>query len=156
MSHPSLPPARPHLKSLVVLSAMAGSTIVTYVALLLAGDLNPDSGVARSMFVIIIVLIVAAVAVDRRLNTTQIKDHIDRRVVEAACRMDHRLNMIGNAMVEHGIQLDAITGEIPRVRPLIVACNHGPNPVGRASVSGGLDPTVLEMGDRIARRLQGD
>jgi hypothetical protein len=135
-------------------TAFSAAVTIVYVTILAAAG-NGDVGwmLPRLMQLAVYLSAMTAVACAERFNhevTRNRNDHHDRRT-------DQRMQSIGNAMIEHGIHLDAITGEIPRVRPLIVACTHNAtHPVGRASVSGGLDPTVLEMGDRIARRLQGD
>jgi hypothetical protein len=47
------------------------------------------------------------------------------RIELAEGRTSRRLDVISNGMIEHGIVLEAITGEIPRIRPLVIACAHG-------------------------------
>ena len=136
--------------TIVSATVSAGFTLV-YITIL-GNAVDVGWTLPRLMQLAVYLSAMTAVACAERFNhevTRNRNEHHDRRT-------ERRMQSLGNAMIEHGIQLDTITGEIPRVRPLIVACNHGPNPVGRASVNGGLDPTVLEMGDRIARRLQGD
>lgn len=58
--------------------------------------------------------------------------HIDHTVAIAADRQDRRMNSIALGMIEHGIKLEEITGEIPRVRPLVTACKHDDEPDGYA------------------------
>lgn len=107
--------------------------------------------------IVTIVLATAVVALLARGFTAQIIDriiaHIDQSVGAVAARQDRRMNQIANGMIEAGIQLGEIiehTGEIPKVRPLIVACPH-PHDSGHAASA--FDPTVLEVGERIARRI---
>ncbi len=79
---------------------------------------------------------------------------ITRTVAEVAGRMDRRMGAIGNAMVEHGIRLDDITGEIPKARPLIVACQHDPIYAGRAQVAPSrVDPEVIASVRRLESKV---
>lgn len=67
-----------------------------------------------------IALATAIIGLIARGCTAQILARVDQH----ADRNDRRLTAITNGMVEHGIVLDQITGEIPRVRPLVTACPH--------------------------------
>ena len=154
MSDPSIPPTPRWIVNWLVAVAFIGSLFTAAtMALAIHGDRVLPAPTSAIIEISLSTTFLTLLALGLFYRTV---GYIHASVQGAAYRMDRRMQSIGNAMVEHGIQLDNITGEIPRVRPLIVACNHGTNPVGRASVNGGLDPTVLEMGDRIARRLQGD
>lgn len=72
------------------------------------------------------------------ISTTVVYVHQQTRA-----HLDHRLNTITNALVEQGLKIEEVTGEIPRVRMATSA------KVYRT----GLDPRVLEIGHRISDKL---
>lgn len=167
MSEPPSPaaPSRWRL-ALAISGCVTGALILTYVVLLAAADLEANGGASRVMFVLIVTAITATVAVDRRCNTAQVRDHIDRRVHEVAERMDRRMSSIANGMIEHGIKLDDITEEIPRIRESVRVVRqrshvHAPTvyagapdkmtAIGSASV---VDRDVIDMASRLQRKVE--
>jgi hypothetical protein len=68
-------------------------------------------------------------------------DRLEAQLEVGETHVISRLNVLANGMIEHGIQLETITGEIPRVRPLVTACPHG-----------GLDRYEQGYADGLARR----
>lgn len=68
---------------------------------------------------------------------------MERRHQETRDHFDARLDSITNQHVEHNIRLEEITGEIPKVRPIVTACHHV-----------GLDSNVVELGRRISGQLR--
>ena len=177
MDESPLPTAAPHRYRipLVVMAAVTGCLAVADAALLIADDLSGEW--IAFLLLLVVVLVAATVAVDRRAMTAEIKAHIDTRVREAAGRMDRRLDAITNGMVEHGIKLDDITEELPRFRQLHdhvaavrehvrVVRSHvhthapgvyhsGPDKMTAIGTARPLDPDVIDMAARLQRKVDG-
>ena len=166
-SRPTAATARWKWATVATVSLTGAGTIV-YVTELL--DMGPSYGgflMPRIMQLVVYLSAIGTGVTAGVWMAAEIRAHIDERVFEVAARMDRRMNTFGNAMIEHGIALDDTTGEIARVRQAITHHTHPElglsakvqRITARAVVampdtsSHGLDPAVLEMGDRIARRL---
>jgi hypothetical protein len=73
--------------------------------------------------------------------------HMDEQISTVAARHDRRMDLIAGTMIKHGILMDSATVEIPRQSAVRAY----------ASVPGGpLDPKVVEITDRLARRITGN
>src|SRR5689334_19724715 len=100
-------------------SFSAGVTLIYATILVAIGDGTIGWLLPRLMQLAVYLSAMAAVACATRLNIEGTRALIDRRVSEAAARMDRRMDAIANGMVEHGIRLDDITAEIPRARQAV-------------------------------------
>lgn len=69
-------------------------------------------------------LALALLALMGRGLADQIAARITAHIDQTAARHDRRMNNIANGMIQHGILLEEITGEIPKTRPLIIACRR--------------------------------
>lgn len=99
--------------------------------------------------IVAIALATALVGLGAYRFTLQILHRLDRLEAQMDVAETHvisRLNVLANGMIEHGIQLEQITGEIPRIRPVVTACPHT-----------GLDRYEQGYADGLARRpMAGD
>lgn len=174
MNEPLLPTAATLRKwkwTTVATGSTAAALTLVYGTILIAGR---DAGflLPRLMQLGVYLSAIAAAACAGRYGMEGMRAHIDRRVAETADRMDRRLDTITNAMLEHGIRLTDITEELPRFRDSLhaharthvhtqgmavyQAAPDKMTAIGMARVEPkamGLDPGVIEMGERIARRL---
>lgn len=127
---------------------LAGSAFVAFVfgavysSLELAGKHLLPSPVPSILFLTIVGLLLAQVIyrLDRRQSA---------RLGAMDARSTRRYDALDRGLAARGVQLEAITGEIPRVRPMIVACPHPHD-------AGSLDPDVVSIARRAQRRLADD
>lgn len=128
MIEPHSPAAPPRWKRILhtVLLALAGALGLTYGLLLVLHDAEPAQLTPMLLLFLAVALAIGALTHEMNIarSEARLMAHIDLRVSEVAGRMDRRLAAITNAMVEHGIQLQEITGEIPRVREAVANHSH--------------------------------
>lgn len=103
---------------------LAGSAFVAFVfgavycSLELAGVQLLPPPVPSILFLTIVGLLLAQVIYrfDRRHGA---------RLEAMDARSARRYDALDRGLAARGVQLEAITGEIPRIRPLVTACRHG-------------------------------
>lgn len=120
---PVVPPMPNSIKrsvAAVLLVAVVFAAVTTSLAL--AGERTLPAPLSA---IVTISLATGVVALLARGFVLQILGHMDNLVGSVAARQDRRMDQIANGMIEHGIQLDAITGEIPRVRASATVCPYG-------------------------------
>jgi hypothetical protein len=122
----------------LLIGTMAGCVVV-WIGIGMS-DFLPGAVVIPGPMHAFICLLLAVITV---LTGTALLAHRNK---EYTARVDRRLTAILNAIidgrVETGLKLEEITGEIPKVRPIVTACAHGV-----------VDPTVVDLGTRLSRRL---
>lgn len=134
MSESGLSPAIPWTDRLLLSVLFVSATVVAaYVAIVsVGGHLLPEA--LNELIYVVLGTTIVCLTVKHLadLIVKQLADLIVRRIDQMEQRQDRRLAAIHTALVQHGATLVEVTGEIPRI---------------------GLTPEVVDLGDRIARRL---
>ncbi|MES2211479.1 MAG: hypothetical protein V4515_15045 [Chloroflexota bacterium] len=116
--------------------------IASYLSFLIAGDNVLPAPYNGLLFAVVSTAVIVAVTKWIAKDIGRAIDRLEAKVDRNEANTERRTARIHSALVQQGVTIAENTGEIPRIN--VVQPRRG------------LDPDVMDIGRRIARRMQND